>query len=82
MSHMKARAIEKMNREGPLSMSEADLAALEERHEAMKQARILVRQHLTHCEHGDAKTLFAFDMLMQYIGIHEDDKLITQPKDY
>ena len=68
--------------EGPLSMSEADLAALEERHDQMKVARVLVRQHLTHCEHGDAKTLLAFDTLMQYIGIHEDDKPITQPKDY
>lgn len=71
--------------ESPLSMSEAELAALEEQGRELVEAGKTVRHHLTNCHHGDQRTLNALDALLKYIGIH--DKVVpsyvpTQPKDY
>lgn len=89
MSRMKDKDIERLNLEGPFSMSEADQLALEQRHDDMVKAGKRVREHLCNCEHGDADTLKGFDDLLRYIGIYHEvsgdgtlAELITQPRDY
>lgn len=67
---------------GPLSMSESDLEALEERHQLIVGGAKLARSHLTNCSRGDQRTLDAFDDLLKYIGIYEqvvNPEPITQP---
>lgn len=63
---------------GPFTMSEAELLALEERHDKMLADAKRVRYHLTECEKGDAKTLEAFDSILCYIGIF-GDVVFTEP---
>lgn len=85
MSRMSDLDIQRQNVErvtGPLSMSEADLLALEQRHDDMVAAGKRVREHLTQCDRGDMKTLQALDELLKYIGIHEYvvPQEVTQPR--
>ena len=68
---------------GPLSMSEADLLALEARHDSFIKAGKHIRQHLTHCEYGDREALEGFDSILAYVGILDEVKRedeITQPR--
>lgn len=70
---------------GPLSMSEAELLALEARHDAVVDGAKRIRYHLGACEHGDEKTWAAFHDLLKFAGIHDDvvqEPPLTQPKDY
>lgn len=83
MSRTTDHFIDHMNREGPLSMSEADLAALEEWHRGMVSGCNRIREHLCNCHHSDQKTLDAFDDLLKYMGLHDDvvgPEPITQPQ--
>lgn len=67
---------------GPISMSEADLLALEARQDAFIKAGKHIRQHLTHCEYGDKEALEGFDSILAYVGILDEVKRedeITQP---
>lgn len=57
-------------------MSEAELLALEERHDKLLAGAKRIRYHLTECEQGDAKTLADFDELLAYIGI--TDQVVPQ----
>ena len=63
-------------------MAEADLLALERRHDSLIAAGKRVRYHLTECDKGDARTLLALDELLKYIGIHDQvvpQQEVTQP---
>lgn len=77
MSRTKDHLIDHMNSErailaeGPLSMSEAELAALETQGAELVSAGKLVREHLSNCPYSDQKTLDAFDLLLKYAGIHD-----------
>lgn len=62
---------------GPLSESEAQVLALEQREQSVVEGAKLVRYHLSQCEHGDAKTWAAFEALLCYAGIR--DKVVPQP---
>lgn len=69
---------------GPLSMSEADLAALETRGRELVAAGKLVYQHMRHCDaYGSMEQLQAIETLLKYIGIYDEvvnPKHITQPQ--
>ena len=68
---------------GPLSMSEADLAALETQGRELVEAGKRIHQHLSHCEYSDIKTLYGFFDILKYVGIYDEvvnPKPITQPQ--
>lgn len=71
---------------GPLSTTEAELLALEERHDRMLAGAKRIRYHLLNCEHGDSKTFEAFEELLKYIGIYDQvvssEPIPEQPKDF
>lgn len=58
--------------EGPLAMSEAELLALEQEHDNIVGGAKLVWDHLTNCEHSDAKTIAAFERILKYVGIDDE----------
>lgn len=63
---------------GPLSMSEADLAALETQGRDLVAAGKLVYEHMRHCDvYGSMDQLQAIETLLKYIGIW--DKVVPQP---
>lgn len=70
---------------GPLSISEAELLALEARHDQFIKDGRHIREHLRHCEYSDQQALEGFDAMLAYIGVLDEVKNpqpITQPKDY
>ena len=86
MSYMSDLDIQRQNVEGitgPLSTTEADLLALEQRAHAVIEGARRIRYHLGACEHGDAQTWAAFHELLKYAGIHDEVvpvEPITQPQ--
>lgn len=68
---------------GPLSMSEAELLALEARHDQFIRDGRHIREHLRHCEFSDQQSVDGFDAMLAYIGILDEVKAspdITQPQ--
>lgn len=85
MSELSAQKEQIERLTGPLSMSEADLAALETRGRELVEAGKLVYQHMRHCDaYGSMDQLEACETLLKYIGIWDQvvPQPITQPKDY
>lgn len=64
---------------GPLSVTEAELLALEQRQEAVVAGAKRIRYHLGACQYGDAQTWADFHELLKYAGIHQE--VVEEPTD-
>lgn len=67
----------------PLSVTEVELLAMEQRQEAVVAGAKRIRYHLGACEHGDAQTWADFHELLKFAGLHDEvvaPEPITQPQ--
>lgn len=64
----------------PLSITEAELLALEQEHDRMLDGAKRIRYHLLNCENGDLPTFQAFEELLKYIGFHDEVVKATTDK--
>ncbi len=71
---------------GPLCTTEAELIALEERHDKVVAGAKRIRYHIMNCQFGDTQTFEAFEELLKYIGIPTDvvqtEPVVEQPLDF